>query len=150
MSSFVTLSVNPATLPALAVLRPIDPAISARFEGERNRTDAQRDAADREGGRIRNAALPQRAIGEARDPGAARPRPERQQFSGRDERHGWPASAFYAQHLAQEASPDDTPALDHAAAAAKYPSLGYDIDIFLPGQPITAPTGSEHRVDIII
>ena len=150
MSSLVPLHVNPAALPALAVLMPVEAAISARFEGERNRAGAPRGAAERDGGQVRNAMPPHQAVGEARGYGDVRPQPHKLQAGGRDDRDGWPSAAFYAQHLSQEAFPDDAPTLGHAAAAAKYPSLGYDIEIFLPGQPILAPAGNMPRIDITV
>lgn len=67
-----------------------------------------------------------------------------------DDRAFWPTSAFFAQHLSQEALPDDTPTVGHAAGAAKYPSLGFESEIFLPGQAISASGGAVRRLDITV
>lgn len=62
----------------------------------------------------------------------------------------WPSSAFFTQHLSQEALPDDAPMLDHAGGASKYPSLGFDTDIFLPGETIRASAAATRRLDITV
>ncbi len=150
MTSLVALSTNPATLPALAAVRPVDAAISARFEGERNRADTQRGAADRDSGPVRGLAAADRAGASIGSRSDFRPRPDRRHFDAYDERQAWPTSAYCAQHLSQEAFPDDSPSLDPAAAAAKYPSIGYDINIFPPGETIVARTGATRRIDITV
>lgn len=148
MSSLVALSSNPATLPALAAIQPVEAAMSARFEAERNRADTQRGAADRDSSPVRGLAVADRAGAGGRSD--FRPQSDRRHFDARDERQGWPTSAYYAQHLSQEAFPDNSPSLDPAAAAAKYPSLGYNIDIFLPGETIVARTGNTRHIDITV
>lgn len=83
------------------------------------------------------------------DRGAGSARGQRQ-TRPQDDRAFWPTSAFFAQHLSQEALPDDTPTIGHAAGAAKYPSLGFQTEIFLPGQASSASTGAVRRLDITV
>jgi len=150
VSSLIALSVNPATLPALAAMRPVEAAVPARFEGERNRADTQRGAADRDNGPVRGFAAPNPAGAGTGGRSDFGPQSDRRHFGARDDRQGWPTSAFYAQHLSQEAFPDDAPSIGPAAAAAKYPSIGYAVDIFLPGETIVARTGATRHIDISV
>ena len=84
--------------------------------------------------------------------------PEQGGQSGRDYRQARPqydrdfrpSSAFFAQYLSQEALPDDTPPVGAAAGAAKYPSLGFDSEIFLPGEAIPTSSGPTRRLDITV
>jgi hypothetical protein len=84
--------------------------------------------------------------------------PHRGEGSARGQRHAraqdnpayWPTAAFFAQHLSQEALPDDAPSIGHAAGAAKYPSLAFEFDIILPGGAMATPEARASRVDITV
>lgn len=81
--------------------------------------------------------------GESGPRGARRPRAE-------DNPAYWPTAAFFAQHLSQEALPDDGPPIGPASGAAHYPSLAFDSDIILPGETLSAAVGTPGGIDIIV
>lgn len=62
----------------------------------------------------------------------------------------WPTAAYFAQHLSQEALPDERPAVDHGTGASRYPSLTFDSDIILPGETLPSTSALRQRVDIVV
>lgn len=57
---------------------------------------------------------------------------------------------FFVQRFAQEDSPPQRPAVAHGAAAAAYPSLTFDDDIWLPGEAVPLGWNDRPRLDIVV
>jgi hypothetical protein len=130
VTALIPVSAANAALVARAAAWRVEPALTASTDD--GRTWARtRNRASEESVRSQTILPPDRSLG---GPQTAR----------------WPSSAFFAQHLSQETLPDDAPTLGHAAGAAKYPSLDFDTDIFLPGESLAVAGAPVRRVDITV
>jgi hypothetical protein len=135
------LKTAPLVRAAIGQVEASPASISSRSEDRGHWAHTRRGAARPELPPQQTILPPDRSAGGERGQRQARPQ---------DERAFWPTSAFFAQHLSQETLPDDTPTVGHAAGAAKYPSLGFETEIFLPGEAISASTGPARRLDITV
>jgi hypothetical protein len=140
VTALIPVSAANAALVARAAAWRVEPALTASTDD--GRTWARtRNRASEESVRSQTILPPDRSLGGPQTARGAR---------AYDQAARWPSSAFFAQHLSQETLPDDAPTLGHAAGAAKYPSLDFDTDIFLPGESLAVAGAPVRRVDITV
>ena len=75
-------------------------------------------------------------------------REDRAQTTGAHVRRG-PSPLFLAQYMAQESANAGGDTVIRAQAASRYPSLGFDQDILLPGAPDVVAADLP-RIDILV
>lgn len=143
MSSLIPISGYHVAPHARAAVAHIEPAVSSPSDDDRGwaRAQTRSDTESGERSRVETVLPPDRTVDGARGTHSAR---------YRHGHGGWPSAAFFAQHLSQEALPEEAAIRDTAATVAKYPSLDFDSEILLPGEVAAYHGAGPLRVDITV
>lgn len=114
------------------------------------RVDPQAPVAAERGGRSPRAVT-RPVWDQTTDQGDAQPRSSTRYPYGDPRRPARLATdLFFVQRYAQEDSPPQRPAVAHGVAAAAYPSLSFENDIWLPGEAIPMDRNDRPRLDIVV